>query len=231
MTYPVVFLKVKDNLSRYEFGSGNKISVGRDTSCDICINLPHISGFHLEFGNDMFGEIVCLDTSTNGTFIGSEKLPSGSPYVLGRSFAILDLRLGVELAVCHSSEQEEVFLKSIRHRPTPEQGAQVDKTQSQEKSDKKPPKEGKSTTSTPKATSRPNTEKRERKPTMVIKVKRFSPEATYVKKQMNSNTIMLSVVLLLGLAYLGVIFGREIGNYLSSMLESTIPQIVRMFGS
>lgn len=226
MTYPVVYLRIKNKLSRHEFGEGQKLVVGRDPSCDICINMQHISGFHIEFAKDITSNIICIDKSTNGTFIGHEKLQSGSPHTLGKNFTVLDLRLGVELAICHTSEQDDEFLNTTRSDIASEKKYNTNSTQSEKNNGKN------DQVNQPASPAKPvrNTTSRKRKATMVIRVKRVSPITTYKKKQISSKTIMLLIVFFLGLAYLGLSSGREIGNYLSVTLGPLISQIKAHYG-
>lgn len=81
--------------------TNRKISMGRDPSNDIWINIPHISRRHLELVLLEDSRVELTDLSSNGSFVNGERLPSEKPTViaLNEPELILDLTGGVKVTL------------------------------------------------------------------------------------------------------------------------------------
>lgn len=103
----------EDKVIRHSFKNRPRLAVGRYPECEICIDLPHISGDHMVLVCDWSGAVIAVDTSTNGTFRDSVRLEKGVPSQIGRSYAEFDLQMDTRIAVCFDQEQQKSFLKSL----------------------------------------------------------------------------------------------------------------------
>ena len=78
-----VFVKVADKESVLTFERGSRLSVGRTRESDLVIDDPSVSRSHasMVMGDD--GRLRVSDTgSTNGTFIGDERIESGPAHIV-----------------------------------------------------------------------------------------------------------------------------------------------------
>lgn len=99
--------------ARFQMKVGRKISIGRDPANDIWVGAAHISRLHAELECDEKGRVFLLDLSSNGTFYQGKQLVEGDPVELEDSPAIIDLGEGIEIAVCHSPNEEELFFGEL----------------------------------------------------------------------------------------------------------------------
>jgi len=96
--------------SRFVFGESGSIRVGRDPTSEIWINSPHVSRQHIQLRWSSPLEIEVIDTSSNGTFLWSEKLPKGEPVPLPQEFSLLDFCSGVTLGLCFTLQEEADYI-------------------------------------------------------------------------------------------------------------------------
>ena len=88
---------------------GVTFSIGRDPTCDVWVNAPHISREHVLLTLEQEGVVKIVDVSSNGTFVKGKKLKSNIENRFSGPTAIeLDLCSGVVLDILFNSETKEV---------------------------------------------------------------------------------------------------------------------------
>jgi pSer/pThr/pTyr-binding forkhead associated (FHA) protein len=97
ITYPCLSTNsdlVRPNLKTLK--QGVTLSIGRDPTCDVWINAPHISREHVKVTFEQDGGVKIIDCSSNGTFLNGKKLKAGQENKLfGPKVAELDLCSGI----------------------------------------------------------------------------------------------------------------------------------------
>ncbi len=89
--------------------AGRKIHIGRDPASEIWVGAPHISRNHAVLEVAENGQVTLTDLSTNGTYLDGERLDRNQTVSLVGELAVIDLKQGMVLAVCHNEGHEEEF--------------------------------------------------------------------------------------------------------------------------
>jgi len=93
--------------SSFELLEGKLVTIGRDPASDIWVNAPHISREHLNVTLNKNNEVTVVDKSSNGTYIGGNKLKYGNLNKFnGKSNISLDLCSGIELDLLFNAEDK-----------------------------------------------------------------------------------------------------------------------------
>lgn len=95
---------------RFQLRGQGTVRVGRDPASDLWINAPHISRQHMIIRWTTPEAVEVLDTSSNGTYLRGDRLPKNEPVQIGDGLAILDFCSGVTVALCHSLNEEALFV-------------------------------------------------------------------------------------------------------------------------
>ena len=133
-TYPCIVSNsdlVRPN--RFSFEKTDRAVVGRDPASDIWIAASHISRTHAELALRPDGKFDVIDMSSNGTYRDGERLPRGIPITVPGELIVIDLNSGIQLALCHSKDDEIRFLEGNigTHATTMVNQAVVDEAKSQ----------------------------------------------------------------------------------------------------
>ncbi len=102
--------------SRFPLKGGAKVTIGRDPANDIWISSAHISRRHVEVLWNGEDSVEVVDYSSNGAFLGEERLPKGVPVVLTGGLSVIDFASGVLLGVCFSEDDERNFNENYANR-------------------------------------------------------------------------------------------------------------------
>lgn len=102
--------------SRFPLKGGAKVTIGRDPANDIWISSAHISRRHVEVLWNGEDSVEVVDYSSNGAFLGDERLPKGVPVVLTGGLSVIDFASGVLLGVCFSEDDETNFSENYADR-------------------------------------------------------------------------------------------------------------------
>ena len=95
---------------QFTLASGTSISVGRDPVNDIWIGSPHVSRKHFELNYQAGNSLVIIDHSSNGTYLGGQRLPSGQPLELEYRHHKIDLGDDLQIHICFSEQDEMAVL-------------------------------------------------------------------------------------------------------------------------
>ncbi len=99
----------------FELIEGKLVTIGRDPASDIWVNAPHISREHLNITLNKSNEVIVVDKSSNGTYIGGNKLKHGnSNKFSGESNISLDLCSGVELELLFNEEEKKANISNVK---------------------------------------------------------------------------------------------------------------------
>lgn len=97
--------------SRFVLSGTGELRMGRDPASDIWINALHISRQHLTIKWSGPDDIIMVDSSSNGTFVGEERLERGVSYQANPGLTVIDFCAGVRAAICLSAEDESQFFE------------------------------------------------------------------------------------------------------------------------
>lgn len=110
--YPVILAFDSDGKPiKISLKTGKSLTIGRDPTNDIWLNVPHVSRTHIEIENE--DGLKIRDLSSNGTFINGDALPRGEFVPLNKEFALIDFSSGTAVGICYSKEDEEQFSSLI----------------------------------------------------------------------------------------------------------------------
>lgn len=92
---------------------GAAVSIGREPSNQVQLQLAHISRQHVVLHRQGDGRVSICDLSSNGTFVNGQRLVRDQEVILPAGGVEVDLAQGVKFSVCDNAEQEAALLKQI----------------------------------------------------------------------------------------------------------------------
>lgn len=221
MAYPVIYLKCTnpDRLEKFPLGKGSKVSVGRDPSCDIAIDIKHVSSFHLMIICDAAGEVVCVDSSRNGTFINSKRISVETPYVIEQKLTVIDLLMGVELIICYDRNEEISFLKHIGITKASDRYYDYINDSKATPSNELDLKEVLPVDSSPEETVNVKVGSSSRGATVILETDHGSVDfykGSTRRISLDENTVTALIVVVIGMVFLLILYGRSLFDYFFS---------------